>query len=47
MLVDYTKISDAISYYSNLAIKGDLPVREALRRATETINQNRTVIKKP
>jgi multiple sugar transport system substrate-binding protein len=47
MLVDYTKISDAISYYSNLAIKGDLPVREALRRATETINQNRAVIKKP
>jgi multiple sugar transport system substrate-binding protein len=44
-LVDYTKISDAISYYSNLAIQGQLTVTEALQRATRTINQNRTVIK--
>jgi hypothetical protein len=43
--VDYTKISDAISYYSNLAIQGQLTVTEALQRATRTINQNRTVIK--
>jgi multiple sugar transport system substrate-binding protein len=47
MLVDYTKISDAIAYYSNLAIKGDLPVHLALQRATSSINQNRTIIKKP
>jgi ABC-type glycerol-3-phosphate transport system substrate-binding protein len=44
-LVDYTRISDAISYYCNLAIAGQLGVPEALRQATRTINQNRAVIK--
>jgi multiple sugar transport system substrate-binding protein len=44
-LVDYTKISDVVSYYANLAIKGQMPVPDALRLATRTINQNRMVIK--
>ena len=47
MLVDYTKISDGISFYANLAIKKEIPVADALRRATYTINQNRVVLKRP
>ncbi len=43
-LVDYTKISDVISYYAHLAIQGDLSVGEALRRATATIQSKRVLI---
>jgi ABC-type glycerol-3-phosphate transport system substrate-binding protein len=32
-LIEYTRMSDIISYYAHLAIKGELPVREALERA--------------
>lgn len=43
-LVEYTKISDIISYYAHLAIRGDMPVPEALRRATEVIQSKRVLI---
>ena len=43
-LVEYTKISDIISHYAHLAIQGDLPVAEALRRATEVIQSKRVLI---
>ena len=36
-LVNYTKISDVLSYYVNLAIKGDISVEEALERASKEI----------
>jgi len=42
---DYTKISDVISYYLHLAIKGDMPVRQALFLATKTINEKKVLIK--
>ncbi len=44
-LVDYTKISDAISNYANQAIEGRLTVEDALRNATRSINKSRTIIK--
>jgi len=43
--VDYTKVSDIMSYYINLAIKGEIAVDEALERATYEINSNQIVIK--
>ena len=43
--VDYTKISDVISYYVHLAIKNEISVSEALNRATELINSKQVLIK--
>jgi multiple sugar transport system substrate-binding protein len=43
-LVDYTKISDIIAYYAHLAIRKELSVREALRRATTLINSKQVLI---
>jgi multiple sugar transport system substrate-binding protein len=45
MLVEYTKTSDIISHYAHIAIKQELPVREALRRADEMIKSNAVMIK--
>lgn len=44
-LVEYTKISDIISYYVHLAIKKDISVAEALQKATTLINANHILIK--
>ncbi len=44
-LENYTKISDIISYYVHLAIKGEISVDEALQKATHLINSNKFVIK--
>ncbi len=38
-LIDYTKISDELSYYLNAAIEQRLTATEALKRATENINK--------
>ncbi|HDK35290.1 MAG TPA: extracellular solute-binding protein [Bacteroidetes bacterium] len=43
-LVEYTRISDIISYYTHLAIQGELPVSEALRRAAEAIHSKRVLV---
>ncbi len=37
-LVEYTKISDIISHFVHRAIKGEIPVDEALRQASEMIS---------
>lgn len=44
-LVEYTKMSDIISHYVHRAIKGELPVGEALRRADAMIRSNAVLIK--
>lgn len=44
-MVDYTKISDIISYHLHLAIKKDLSVSEALERASQLINSKEVLIK--
>jgi len=44
-LVDYTKISDIISYYLNLAIAKEISVSEALERATRAIHTKQVIIK--
>jgi len=44
-LVDYTKISDIISYYVHLAIKNEISVSEALKQATALVNANYVLIK--
>ncbi len=44
-IVDYTRISDIISYYARRAIRGDLPVPVALEQATEMINANKVLVK--
>lgn len=44
-LVDYTKISDIISYYLNLAIAKEISVTEALERATSAIHTKQVIIK--
>ncbi|MEJ2635787.1 MAG: extracellular solute-binding protein [Calditrichia bacterium] len=44
-LVDYTKISDIISYYVHQAILGELSAREALQKASHMINADRVLIK--
>lgn len=36
-LVEYTRISDIVSFYANLAIKGEMSVHEALTRATNVM----------
>ena len=43
--VNYTKISDILSYYLNLAIKGEMSVDGALKKATEDVNTNQMLIK--
>ncbi|MBD3223107.1 MAG: extracellular solute-binding protein [Caldithrix sp.] len=42
---DYTRISDIMSYYFNLALKKELSVRQALVRAEQEINSKRAFIK--
>lgn len=44
-LVNYTKISDIISYHLHLAIKKELSVSEALERASQLINSKQVLIK--
>jgi len=44
-LVEYTKISDIISYYVHLAIKKEITVAECLQRATALVNDNYVLIK--
>ena len=44
-LVDYTKISDILSYYIHSAIKKELSVTEALERAAYSINSDQVLIK--
>ena len=44
-LVDYTRISDIISHYVHVAIKGEIGVNEALQRAAEMIRLNKVLIK--
>ena len=44
-LVDYTKISDILSYYVHLAIKNELSVNEALKQATRLINSKQVILK--
>ncbi len=41
----YTNISDILSYYLNLAIKEKLPVKKALKLATEKINSGSILLK--
>lgn len=40
-LIGYTRLSDIIAHYANLAIKGEMSVDEALRRASLTISNER------
>jgi multiple sugar transport system substrate-binding protein len=44
-LVDYTKISDIVSYYTHLAIKGEIGVKQALKQATRLANSKRVLIR--
>ncbi len=44
-LVNYTKISDVLSYYIYMAVKGDLSVEEALTQATVEINSPKTLVR--
>lgn len=44
-VVDYTKISDVISYYVHLAIKKEIPVPQALTSATKVINSKEVLIR--
>jgi multiple sugar transport system substrate-binding protein len=44
-MVDYTRISDIVSYYVHRAIRKELTVPEALRGASEMINSNKVLIK--
>ena len=44
-LVDYTKISDIITYHLHKAIKKELSVTEALERASQLINSKQVLIK--
>jgi multiple sugar transport system substrate-binding protein len=44
-LVDYTKYSDVISHFANLAIKQEISVDEALTRTDELIRSNEVLIK--
>ncbi len=44
-LVDYTRISDILSYYVHRAITRELSVPEALQRASEMVNSNKVLIK--
>lgn len=42
---DYTKISDIMSYYMNLALKKRIGVREALQQASQKINSQSAFLK--
>ncbi|MCX6122045.1 MAG: extracellular solute-binding protein [Ignavibacteriales bacterium] len=44
-LVEYTKFSDIISHFANLAIKQEISVDEALARTDELIRSNEVLIK--
>jgi len=44
-LVEYTKFSDVISHFANLAIKQEISVDEALKRTDEVIRSNEVLIK--
>ena len=44
-LVNYTKISDIVTYFIKLAIKKEISVDEALKRATLLINANQVLLK--
>ena len=41
ILIDYTKISDVLSFYLNKALKGDLSVVAALRQVDDIIYQQK------
>lgn len=43
--VDYTQISDVVSYYLHQAIKGNMTVDAALATATEHINANKVILR--
>lgn len=43
--VDYTKISDIMSYFLNLALKKEMSVEEALHKASAKINSKQVFIK--
>lgn len=43
-VVDYTKVSDVVSYYVKAAIKNQVSVTEALETATRMINANKVII---
>ena len=43
-LSNYTKISDILSYYINLAIREEISVTDALQNATERINSGKVLI---
>lgn len=45
LVVDYTKISDVISFYVHSAIKKEISVAQALERATEAINSQKVLIR--
>ena len=44
-IVEYTKMSDIISYHVHHAIKGDIPVEQALEQSTAMILSNKVLIK--
>jgi multiple sugar transport system substrate-binding protein len=44
-LADYTKLSDVLSYYVHLAIKGEISVDEALNQASAAYRTGRVLIK--
>ena len=43
---DYTRISDIITYYMNLALKKKISAAEALEQASEKINSKKVFVKK-
>lgn len=43
--IEYTKISDVISYYTRMAIKEEITVSEALDQATHLINSEKVLIR--
>lgn len=42
---DYTRISDIVSHYLNLAIKNEMSVEDALKQAAEKVNSKQAFIK--
>ncbi len=45
VLENYTKISDIVSYFVHLAVKGELSVEDALIKATDRVNERKVIIK--
>jgi len=43
--INYTKISDVLSYYIRLAIRKEIPIQQALAKATRDINSRKTLIR--